>query len=224
MIDEDGRVKERRVDESSGHRALDEAAMAVADVYQLSPALYEEAKVPVWVSFAITFQVKCGSRPGGRSTPPGCREGQSLGMLVPRREAGGAPTSSLETTPGRRDMRNRSIVLLGIMCAFVPAALAAQTDVSGDWNMTFQTEQGDTEVSLTLEQDGEKLTGSITSDQGTVEFEGTISDDKVKWVLEIEAEGQFLEITIDGTVDGDAMTGYADFGGFGGGDWTATRQ
>ena len=112
-------------------------------------------------------------------------------------------------------MRNRSIVLLGIMCAFVPAALAAQTDVSGDWNMTFQTEQGDTEVSLTLEQDGEKLTGSITSDQGTVEFEGTISDDKVKWVLEIEAEGQFLEI---------AMTGYADFGGLGGGNWTATRQ
>ncbi len=121
-------------------------------------------------------------------------------------------------------MRNRSIVLLGIMCAFVPAVLVAQTDVSGDWNMTFQTEQGDTEVSLTLEQDGEKLTGSITSDQGTLEFEGTISDDKVKWVLEIEAEGQFLEIAIDGTVDGDAMTGYADFGGLGGGNWTATRQ
>ncbi len=58
LIDEDGRVKERRVDESSGHRALDEAAMAVAEVYQFSPTLYEEAKVPVWVSFAITFQVK----------------------------------------------------------------------------------------------------------------------------------------------------------------------
>ncbi len=33
-------------------------SMAVAEVYQFSPALYEEAKVPVWVSFAITFQVK----------------------------------------------------------------------------------------------------------------------------------------------------------------------
>jgi len=121
-------------------------------------------------------------------------------------------------------MRNRSIVLLGIMCAFLPAALAAQTDVSGDWALTFQTEQGDTEATMTLEQDGEKLMGSITSDQGTVEFEGTISDNTVKWVLEIEAEGQFLEITMDGTVDGDTMSGYADFGGFGGGNWTATRQ
>ena len=121
-------------------------------------------------------------------------------------------------------MRNRSILLLGIMCAFLPAALAAQTDVTGGWDMTFQTDQGDTPATMTLQQDGEKLMGSITSDQGTVEFEGTISDNKIKWVLEIEAEGQFLEITMDGTVDGDAMTGYADFGGFGGGDWTATRQ
>jgi hypothetical protein len=121
-------------------------------------------------------------------------------------------------------MRHRSIVLLGIMCAFVPAALAAQASVAGDWAVTFESDQGAIQATMTLEQDGEKLMGSITSDQGTVEFEGTIADDKVQWVIEIEAEGQFIEITMDGTVDGDEINGMADFGGFGGGAWKATRE
>ncbi len=121
-------------------------------------------------------------------------------------------------------MRNRSIVLLGIICALVPAALAAQTNVAGDWDLTFETDQGAIQATMTLEQDGNKLMGSIISDQGTLEFEGTIADDKLKWVIEVEAEGQFIEITMDGTVDGDEIAGMADFGGFGGGAWKATRE
>ena len=31
------------------------------------------------------------------------------------------------------------------------------------------------------------------------------------------------KVTIQGTVDGDEMSGSIDFGGYGGGDWTATR-
>lgn len=58
FIDEEGRVMETRIDESSGHQALDEAALAVADVYQFSAALNRDKKVPVWVSFPITFQVR----------------------------------------------------------------------------------------------------------------------------------------------------------------------
>lgn len=58
FIDEEGRVQDFRIDESSGHQALDEAALAVADVYQFSAALNRDKKVPVWVSFPITFQVR----------------------------------------------------------------------------------------------------------------------------------------------------------------------
>ena len=58
LIDEDGRVQDRRVDKSSGHPAIDQAAMAVAEVYEFSPALDKDQKVPVWVSFPITFQVR----------------------------------------------------------------------------------------------------------------------------------------------------------------------
>jgi protein TonB len=58
FIDEQGTVQDFRVDQSSGHAALDEAALAVASVYRFSPALNRDKKVPVWVSFPITFQVR----------------------------------------------------------------------------------------------------------------------------------------------------------------------
>ena len=58
FIDENGRVQDRQIDESSGHQALDDAAMAVFDIYRFSPALNRDKAVPVWVSFSITFQVQ----------------------------------------------------------------------------------------------------------------------------------------------------------------------
>ena len=58
FIDEGGTVQDYRIDESSGHQALDDAALAVADVYRFSAALNRDKKVPVWVSFPITFQVR----------------------------------------------------------------------------------------------------------------------------------------------------------------------
>jgi periplasmic protein TonB len=58
FIDEEGIVRDRRIHESSGHQALDDAALAVADVYRFSAALNRDRKVPVWVQFPITFQVR----------------------------------------------------------------------------------------------------------------------------------------------------------------------
>ena len=107
-------------------------------------------------------------------------------------------------------MRNRmAMVLTLVVLALV--VVAAQTDVTGSWDMT-------------LQQDGEALSGSLISDQGTIEFDGgTVSENKLEWVVEVDAGGQFIEIAMSGVVDGDMMTGTMDFGGYGGGDWTAKR-
>jgi protein TonB len=58
FIDENGQVQDTRINESSGHQALDDAALAVSEVYRFSAALNRDKKVPVWVSFPITFQVR----------------------------------------------------------------------------------------------------------------------------------------------------------------------
>jgi periplasmic protein TonB len=58
FINEKGQVKDNRIEESSGHQALDDAALKVAGIYRFSPALNRDKKVPVWVVFPITFQVR----------------------------------------------------------------------------------------------------------------------------------------------------------------------
>ncbi len=57
FISETGEVLDARINESSGHVQLDEAALKVADVYKFSPALNRDQRVQVWLSLPITFQV-----------------------------------------------------------------------------------------------------------------------------------------------------------------------
>ena len=121
-------------------------------------------------------------------------------------------------------MRNRQAVILGIVIAVLMVTLTAQTNVAGEWTMMFNLDSGPSPATMTLQQDGDTLTGELVGDQGTLEFEGTITGDKLEWVMEVDAGGAFIEIAMDGTVDGDEMVGTADFGGYGGGDWTATRM
>lgn len=58
FIDEQGRVQDTRIESSSGHPALDEAALKVAAEMEFTPALNRDQPVPVWVAFPITFQVR----------------------------------------------------------------------------------------------------------------------------------------------------------------------
>ncbi len=56
LIDSGGTVRHTSIHRSSGHQALDDAALAVADVYRFSPAL--NLRFSLLVSLPITFQVR----------------------------------------------------------------------------------------------------------------------------------------------------------------------
>jgi TonB family protein len=58
FIDREGRVRTNSIAQSSGHAALDQAALKVASVYRFTPALNRDQKVAVWVQFPITFEVR----------------------------------------------------------------------------------------------------------------------------------------------------------------------
>jgi len=58
FIDDEGRVQRTQVNESSGHKALDDAAIKVADIIEFTPALNREKRVPVWISLPITFTTR----------------------------------------------------------------------------------------------------------------------------------------------------------------------
>ena len=56
FIDETGGVVKNQIHTSSGHAALDEAALRVASHYKFSPATNKGKAVPVWVSLGIAFE------------------------------------------------------------------------------------------------------------------------------------------------------------------------
>lgn len=58
FIDEAGEIVKTQVHTSSGHQALDDAAMRVARVYEFSPATNEGEAVPVWVALDVTFKAR----------------------------------------------------------------------------------------------------------------------------------------------------------------------
>ena len=58
LIDEEGAVVRSLVNDSSGHKALDDAALKVAEIIEFTPALNRDKRVPVWISLPITFTTR----------------------------------------------------------------------------------------------------------------------------------------------------------------------
>lgn len=58
LIDESGNVMKSQVKEGSGHDALDQAAMKIADIMTFTPALNRDQKVKVWIQLPIVFKTQ----------------------------------------------------------------------------------------------------------------------------------------------------------------------
>lgn len=58
FVIDDGSVADRRISTPSKHPALDEAALAVADLMRFSPAMNRDRPVSVWVTFPVEFTTK----------------------------------------------------------------------------------------------------------------------------------------------------------------------
>jgi hypothetical protein len=119
-------------------------------------------------------------------------------------------------------MKIMTFAVIALIVAARPAP--AQTIVSGEWDVTIQSAQGTNNVRMTLKQDGEKLSGTMKSPMGEVPFQdGTLTGSDLKFAFSVPIQGQPLEITMTGKVEGSSITGKAQFGSFGEGDWTAKR-
>jgi hypothetical protein len=123
----------------------------------------------------------------------------------------------------------KKMILAAAVLVCLPAMAVAQgaaakgTDASGRWEATFYTDNGQIPATIFLKKDGEKLAGTISGAQGETEIWGTQKGNAVVLSLNFETGNGPITITLNGTQDGDAMAGSADFGGQGGADWDAKR-
>ena len=98
-------------------------------------------------------------------------------------------------------------------------------DVSGTWALMVQTDQGTGTPSVTLKQDGEKLTGNYSSQVfGEQEVTGTIKGNAITFSFAGSLEGNKFTVTYRGTVDKDTMKGKVSIGDMGEGTFTGKKK
>jgi hypothetical protein len=115
------------------------------------------------------------------------------------------------------------VVMFSAAVAF--AGQAAKVDVTGKWAFTVETAAGSGNPTLTMKQDGEKLTGHYAGQLGESDFTGTIKGNKIDIKFTIDVQGNNLEYIYDGTVDTkDTMKGKVSIVGLGEGTFSAKRQ
>jgi hypothetical protein len=110
----------------------------------------------------------------------------------------------------------------------IPAAAAAQTpalaaDAVGTWNASFNTQQGVIPATLKLLKTGDKIGGTIASQEGETPLEAEVKGKTLTVWFNYTANGQQIPIEMNGTIDGDSAKGTMNAGGNPAGDWTATR-
>ena len=122
-------------------------------------------------------------------------------------------------------------VLVAMLLVVAPATLGAQdtqkekaVDVTGVWESTVESPQGTLVSTATYKQDGETLTGTHVGQAGELALKGTVKGTVITYQITVDMGGQQLTITYSGNVDGDRISGTADFGGMGSATWTVKRK
>ena len=103
---------------------------------------------------------------------------------------------------------------------------SSKIDVTGQWTFTVQTDAGGGTPTVTLKQDGEKLTGHYSSQNlGEADLTGSVKGQEIKFTFNADAQGTSLTVTYTGTIENkDSMKGSVDLGGLAQGTFTAKRQ
>jgi hypothetical protein len=104
------------------------------------------------------------------------------------------------------------------------AAIAEPAKVAGVWKFTVELAVGTGHPTVTLKQDGEKLTGTYEGRYGPSALEGTIKENKIEFTVSMTAEGAAVSGVFSGVVEGEGMHGAVDFDQAGEGTWTAVKS
>src|SRR6187200_1056530 len=110
-----------------------------------------------------------------------------------------------------------------VALAFALSSAALAQSVAGAWDLTINGPEGPISATATLKQDGENVTGSIETPQGTAEMKGTFKGKALNMSFSIAGPNGNLDIKVTGEVDGASMKGIIDFG-MGMADFTAKKK
>jgi hypothetical protein len=135
--------------------------------------------------------------------------------------------------PGLRLLCVAVVASIAAACSTAPSQQAAPPppppaakgmDVSGTWELNVESPMGSRASDAIFTQTGEALGGKMVSPRGETPLTGTLKGDAIAFGINVNVQGQNLQIDYTGTVTGDTMSGTVVFGSFGDGKWTGKKK
>jgi preprotein translocase subunit SecD len=105
----------------------------------------------------------------------------------------------------RKDNTVKALIFLGLAIATsaaaqaTPPAQTAPASIAGTWTVRADVSGNQSESNCTFTQKEADLTGSCTSDRGTVTITGKVEGTTVNWQFDTQYEGQTLTVYYSGT-------------------------
>ena len=111
-----------------------------------------------------------------------------------------------------------------IALAFAATVASAQANIAGSWELSVTGPDGGViNANADLKQDGDNISGTISTPQGSVDLKGTYKDKKLEMAFSIQGPNGAMDVKVNGEVDGSDMKGVIDFG-MGMADFTAKKK
>lgn len=101
---------------------------------------------------------------------------------------------------------------------------AQDTDVTGTWDLSVDSESGSGDAVLVLKQQGQELSGTYKGRMGEAPVSGSVNGNKVRFAVRLRFRDLTFNVSYSGTVQGDRMEGTVDFGDGRSGTWKAARR
>ena len=116
------------------------------------------------------------------------------------------------------------VFAFGMLLAWGGAAIAADepAKVAGIWEMASQSPRGTRTQTLTIQQDGSTIKGTVKGERGEAPLEGSVAGNKINFTIKRETPNGSFTIEYTGTVDGDSIKGTSHSERFDG-EWSAKR-
>jgi hypothetical protein len=105
-----------------------------------------------------------------------------------------------------------------------PAQAEKAVNVSGTWILDVSTTAGSGTPTVTLKQDGEKLTGQYSGQLGEAPLSGALKGTAITFQFDVDVQGTSLRVVYSGTVEGDSIKGTVSLGEAGEGTFTGSRK
>ena len=97
------------------------------------------------------------------------------------------------------------------------------SDLDGTWETVTNTPMGQQKATVTLQTDGDSLSGTMTGAQGTLDIkDGSVDGNTGTWKASITSPMP-MTLEFSATADGDAISGNVKLGAFGSATFTGTR-